>query len=264
MAEQQRAEESKASHGPRQQEILRLVERRGFVAIEDLAHTFSITPQTIRRDINTLCDEGLLRRYHGGAGLPSTVENVAYSARRVLNQEGKRSIGALLAEHIPDQASMFITLGTTAEEAARALTQHNGLRVITNNINVAATMGVHTNIDVMLTGGHVRSRDIGITGETTIDVIEQFKVDYAVFSISGIALDGTLLEYDYPEVRVLRAIAANARKRFLLADYSKIGRNALIRFGGLTDMDALFTDRPPPPELTELLRDSDTALHVAE
>jgi DeoR family transcriptional regulator, glycerol-3-phosphate regulon repressor len=65
---------------PRQQEILQRVRQTGFVSIDDLVAHFQVTPQTIRRDINTLCDLGLLRRFHGGAGVPSSVENIAYPA----------------------------------------------------------------------------------------------------------------------------------------------------------------------------------------
>src|SRR3546814_7076859 len=77
---------------------------------------FDVTPQTIRRDINELCDLGLLRRYHGGAGLPSSVENLAYQTRQVLHQEEKARIARVLAAEIPDNASLFINIGTTTEQ----------------------------------------------------------------------------------------------------------------------------------------------------
>src|SRR3546814_9445243 len=97
----------------RQEEIIALVRERGFVSIEALADHFDVTPQTIRRDINQLCDLGLLRRYHGGAGLPSSVENLAYQTRPVLHQEEKARIARVLAAKIPDNASLFINIGTT-------------------------------------------------------------------------------------------------------------------------------------------------------
>ena len=99
--------------------IIALVRERGFVAIEALAEHFSVTPQTIRRDINQLCDLGLLRRYHGGAGLASSVENLAYQTRQVLHQEEKARIARVLAAEIPDNASLFINIGTTTEEVAK-------------------------------------------------------------------------------------------------------------------------------------------------
>ncbi len=248
--------------GPRQAQILERVERNGFASIDELARAFAVTPQTVRRDINLLCQSGLLRRYHGGAGLPSTVENVAYNARRILNLEEKRRIAELVASHIPDQASLFITLGTTTEEAARALRDHNGLRIITNNINVAAMLRENPSCEVMITGGVVRTRDAGVTGEATIDFIRQFRVDYALMGISSIEWDGTLYEFDYREVRVLRAIMANSRKTFLLADHSKIGRNALVRLGNVSEVDALFTDRPPPESLRAALNEGAATLYV--
>ena len=148
----------------RQERILDLTRRHGFVAIEDLARRFSVTTQTIRRDINRLCAQGALRRYHGGAGLPSSVENLAYSARQVLCLEEKRRIAALVARHVPDRASLFINIGTTNEEVARALMTHKGLHVITNNLNVAGILSGNPDFEVIVAGGVVRARDRGIVG----------------------------------------------------------------------------------------------------
>lgn len=255
---------SELDASPRQRDILERVREQGFVAIEALARVFDVTPQTVRRDINMLCRQGLLRRYHGGAGLPSSVENVAYSTRRVLNLEGKRRIAELVARHVPDQASLFLTLGTTTEEAARALREHEGLRVITNNLQVAAMLSGNSSFEVMVAGGVVRSRDAGITGEAAIDFFQNFKVDIALMGISSIELDGTLFDFDFREVRVLRTIMANARKVWLLADHSKYGRNALVRVGAIGEVDALFTDREPPEPLARLLEEANTAVYVAQ
>ncbi|MGH6880123.1 MAG: DeoR family transcriptional regulator, partial [Hypericibacter sp.] len=76
----------------RQEQILALVHQRGFVSIEAMAEHFSVTPQTIRRDVNRLCAKSLLRRYHGGAGLPSGIENAAYQARQVMQLAEKKRI----------------------------------------------------------------------------------------------------------------------------------------------------------------------------
>src|SRR3546814_18855338 len=99
-----------------------------------------------------LCDLGLLRRYHGGAGLPSSVENLAYQTRQVLHQEEKARIARVLAAEIPDNASLFINIGTTTEQVANALVDHKGLRVITNNLNVANILGGKPDFEVIVTG----------------------------------------------------------------------------------------------------------------
>ena len=143
----------------RQQELLEWVQRDGFVTVDDLAAHFDVTPQTIRRDVNWLADMNLLRRYHGGASLPTRSENVSYTARQRMFHDEKRRIAALVATHIPDQASLFINLGTTTEEVARALNRHRGLRVITNNLNVASMMSGYPDCEALVTGGIVRPWD---------------------------------------------------------------------------------------------------------
>jgi DeoR family glycerol-3-phosphate regulon repressor len=248
----------------RQERILERVRRHGFVTIEDLAAEFAVTPQTIRRDINYLSRQDLLRRYHGGAGMASTVENVAYQTRQILCHEEKRRIAALLARHIPDGASLFINIGTTTEEVARALTGHENLKIITNNLNVAAMMSPNAGFEVTIAGGVVRSRDGGIIGEATVDFVRQFKVDYGIIGISGIDGDGSLLDFDYREVRVARAIIENARRVCLVVDHTKFGRSAMARLANIGEVDAIYTDRPPPEPICKILADNKVDLYVAD
>jgi DeoR family transcriptional regulator, glycerol-3-phosphate regulon repressor len=247
----------------RQQDLLSWVQRDGFASVEALAAHFGVTHQTIRRDINQLADLKLIRRYHGGAGLPSSIENMAYAARQVLFHEEKRRIAELVAQHIPNSASLFINIGTTTEEVAKALSHHHHLRVITNNLNVANVMSGYPDCEVIIAAGVVRTRDKGITGEATIDFIRQFKVDFGVIGISGIEADGTLRDFDYHEVRVAEAIIGQSRKVYLVADHSKFGRAALVRLGHLSQVHALFTDQPPPGSMASVLAEANTLVHVA-
>lgn len=247
----------------RQHDLLGWVAREGFASVEALANHFAVTHQTIRRDINRLADQKMIRRYHGGAGVLSSVENVAYSARLVLLHEEKRRIAKLVAQHIPNNASLIINIGTTTEEVAKALARHRGLRVITNNLNVAAAMCGNPECEVIIAGGVVRLRDRGITGEATIDFIRQFKVDYGIIGISGIEEDGTLRDFDYREVRVAEAIVAQSRQVFLVADHSKFGRPSLVRLGHLSQVRALFTDQPIPANMAGVFADARTEVHVA-
>ena len=255
--------DSSKLHNQRQREILELVQSHGFVSSDELARTFHVTPQTVRRDINQLCEEGLLRRYHGGAGLPSTVENIAYSTRQVICLDEKIRIAKMVASHIPDQSSLFINIGTTTEEVAKALRDHRGLRIITNNLNVAAILSQNDSFEIIVAGGVVRHRDRGITGETTIEFIEKFKVDFGIIGISGIDEDGSLLDFDYNEVRVAHAIIANSHKVFLATDSTKFGRKPMVRLGQLSQIDALFTDKKPPDEILRILTDANVELHIA-
>src|SRR5690606_18351929 len=135
-------------------------------------------------------EAGLLARFHGGVRLPdSTIENIAHHQRENLHAEGKRYIAEAVARAVPNDCSLLINIGTTTEAIAKALMQHRGLRVITNNINVAAILSRNQHSEVIVAGGVVRPRDQGIVGEATVDFIHQFKVDIALIGISGIEAD---------------------------------------------------------------------------
>jgi DeoR family glycerol-3-phosphate regulon repressor len=248
----------------RQRRILELVPRQGFVSIESLSKHFRVSAQTIRRDINELCDRALLQRFHGGAGLTSSVENIAYDSRQILCLEEKARIAHLIASDIPDNASLFIDIGTTSEEVAKALRDHSGLRVITNNFNVAAILSGNPGREVIITGGLVRPADLGIVGEATEDFIDQFKVDFGIITVSSIDADGTLLEYDYREVRAAQRIIKNSRRVVLAADHTKFSRSAMVRLGDLSSVDDLYTDQEPPENITKILEQFDVSLHIAE
>lgn len=252
------------SQQSRHERILELVNRQGFVTTEELTQAFGMTPQTLRRDLNTLHEQGLLRRHHGGAGaVASSTANTAYQQRRVQQAEEKQRIAAAVADHVPDHASLFINIGTTNDAIAQALLARRGLKVITNNLHVANTLGPREDFEVIIAGGQVRPSDGGIIGEATLDLVNQFKVDIAVIGISGIDEDGTLLDFDYHEVRVSQAMCANARQVFLAADHTKFGRKAMIRMGNLAQVHTLFTDARPPEPVVELLARGRQRLAIA-
>lgn len=252
-----------ASVKTRHNQIVDLVREQGFIPIATLADQFHVTPQTIRRDINTLSRQGLIQRHHGGAGPVYSTENVDYTDRKIMCLREKQVIAKLVAQHIPPRSSLFINMGTTNEEVAKALTLHDRLRVITNNLNVAKILSGNSGIEVIVAGGLVRPKDGGIVGESAIDFIRQFKVDYGIIGISGVDMDGTLLDFDYREVTAARSIMDNSRKVFLVTDHTKFGRNAMVRLGSITEVDAMFTNEQPPMELVEVMKHHDVALHVA-
>lgn len=247
----------------RQHEILNLARQTGRVTVDELAVRFDVTPQTIRKDLNDLCDQRLLTRTHGGALLSSGVENVAYEARRQLATVEKQRIGARAAALIPNDCSLFVNIGTTTEEVARSLVNHTGLLVITNNIHVATILMPSPKIDVIVAGGVVRRTDGGIVGEAAVDFIGQFKVDYAVIGVSAIDDDGALLDFDYREVRAAQAIIANARQVILVSDAMKFTRSAPVRIGHISQIDTFVTDQAPPDAIVDICRHNGVALEVA-
>jgi DeoR family glycerol-3-phosphate regulon repressor len=241
----------------RQNEIIALLRENGRVAVEDLVTLFEVSPQTIRRDLNEMSEARLITRVHGGAIVASGVQNLAYDARKLVARPHKRLIGEAAARLIADNSSLFINIGTTTEEVARALAPRAELLVITNNLHVATELHRNRSINVIITGGSIRSSDGGITGATAVDLVRQFRVDTAVIGISAIDEEGTLLDFDIREVHVSRAIIGNARRVILVTDSSKFFRSAPARIATLADIDILVTDRLPSPAVAELCRAHD-------
>lgn len=232
--------------------------------VEELAERLGVTLQTVRRDVQRLADEGLLTRFHGGVQMStSTIENIAHQQRESLNAAGKARIARALAAAVPNDCSLILNIGTTTEAIARALMQHTGLRVITNNLNVASILSANPRIEVIVVGGVVRNRDRGIVGEAAMHFIRQFKVDIAIIGISGIETDGTLRDYDFREVKVSQTIMAHAREVWLAADISKFNRPAMVEVAKLSQIDRLFTDEAPPEPFGPLLAEAQVRCDVA-
>ncbi len=248
----------------RQIDIIELAKSEGKVSVDDLATRFSVTAQTIRKDLNDLCEARALTRIHGGAIFPSSTENVKYEARRSIAATEKQAIGRAAAGLIPHKSSLFINIGTTTEAVGEALVDHQELMVITNNINVANRLRIFPGIEVVIAGGVVRGTDGGIVGEAAVDFIRQFKVDYAVIGVSAIDKDGALLDYDFREVKVAQAIIANARHVILVSDSSKFDRTAPVRIGHLSQVHTFITDHCPLPSVKAICKENDVRLIETE
>jgi DeoR family glycerol-3-phosphate regulon repressor len=232
--------------------ILELAHKKGQVKVDSLSEHFGVTPQTIRKDLNELCARRLLHRVHGGAVIRSGVVNYGYEARREIAEEEKRHIGLAAAALIPNDCSLFINIGTTTESVARALSGHSGLLVISNNIHVANMLYQHSGIEVVLTGGLVRKTDGGLVGQITTETFGRFKVDYAVIGASAIDPDGTLLDFDFREVKAAQAIIENSRHRILVADNMKYERAAPVRICHISQMQTFVTNQPPVEDIARI------------
>lgn len=247
----------------RQAHILEIVRSEGFASIEHLASRFDVTQQTIRRLVNALCDQGLLRRIHGGVGLPVQNQNLAYGSRQGLNADAKRRIAQATARLIPDGASLMIGLGTTPEYVAQALSHRQDLRVITNSLNVAAAFAQNPDVEISIAGGTLRPLDRDIVGEAAANFFAGFRADYGIFGVGGVDQDGSLLDFHVSEVQARQSIAANSRTAVLVADITKFGRNATVRGGHLDDCHHLVIDGPLPETFAPTAGKYSGRIHMA-
>ena len=238
----------------RQQEIVELIKSSGFETVERLADQFGVTPQTIRRDINVLCDANFLRRRHGGAelsGIPAV--NLPYDSRRIRNLDAKLAIGAEVAKLVPNRASVSFGIGTTPEFVARSLVYHEDLTVVTNNVNVAVALSVNPSNRIIMPGGVMRLPDLDFLGSEVDEMFRSYRVDFGIFGVGGIEPDGTLVDFDRAEVMARTAIVENCRQSVLVADASKFGRPAPASGGMLADADILVLDALPKTGLSPLI-----------
>ena len=245
----------------RHQQIIDLVTQTGYISTEELVNVFNVTSQTIRRDLNELAEQGLIRRHHGGAASPSSIENSDYQERKYFFSKEKQAIAQRVASLIKNGSSLFIDIGSTPEAVAHALLQHQNLRIVTNNLNAAHILMEKSDFDITIAGGNLRD-DGGIIGEATVDFLSQFRLDYGILGISAIDEDGTLLDYDFHEVQVKRVLINSSRKVLLPVDHSKFNRHAIVRLGSIGDLDVLLTDLQPSEKIMQLLQQNNVQLEI--
>ena len=232
----------------RKPEIIAIARREGKVTVDGLVEHFGVTPQTIRRDLTELADTGELERVHGGAILPSTTVNIAYNERRILNQPSKVDIARACAQRIPNDCAIFLNIGTTTEAVATELLNHEGLLVVTNNINIAAILSANDQIEVIVTGGQLRRSDGGLVGSLAKTTIEQFQFDYSIIGCSALRENGDLMDFDMQEVSVSKAIIRHSDHVILVADSSKFDRKAPAFVAPIGSISTFVTDANLPQE----------------
>ncbi|MEJ8472950.1 DeoR/GlpR family DNA-binding transcription regulator [Roseibium algae] len=247
----------------RQAEIADLVQKTGFASVDELADRFEVTTQTIRRDVNGLCELGVLRRTHGGVEPPAPAGNIHYSTRQILNLARKKRIADVVAGSIQNASSLAFSIGTTPEIVMQALIGHEGLCIFTNNLNVAFTASINSSFQVTIAGGRLRHGDRDILGTAAQDFFANYKVDIGIFGVAGVDEDGTLLDFHEEEVAARQSILANCRQSFLVLDHTKFSRTAHVRGGHISDVSHVCTDRPMPAAIEALLVGAKTNVIVA-
>jgi DeoR family glycerol-3-phosphate regulon repressor len=244
----------------RQAQIAEIIRQEDSVKVEELAQRFLVTTQTIRRDINRLCDRGIAQRQHGGARRIGVFGNVAYACRQILNADAKLRIAEEVARHVPDGASLSFSIGTTPEIVSRSLLSHQQLRIFTNNLNIAMRVCENPSFEVTVAGGRLRNGDRDVLGAGVETLFSAYKVDIGVYGVAGVDEDGTLLDFYEEEVRARQIIRANSRASFLVLDHTKFGRAAHVRGGHIGEADKIFCDRTPSGNILDQIRQSGAEL----
>ncbi|MDD7834606.1 MULTISPECIES: DeoR/GlpR family DNA-binding transcription regulator [Paenarthrobacter] len=258
----------------RQQLISALVAERGRVSVTDLADRFSITTETIRRDLAALEVSGNLRRVHGGA-VPSdrlSTREESILERAVQRQAEKLRIASAALALIPEPTtgSILLDAGSTTETLAELLAQRTPsansteeLVVITHAIPIAGKLSSTQGVALQILGGRVRGLTQAAVGQSTVEAAYRLRPDIAFVGTNGIHPVFGLSTPDPEEAAVKAAFVKSARRVVALADSSKLDAETLVQFATLKDVDTLITDQQPSAELSAALADAGVDVVVA-
>ncbi|MBT9385296.1 DeoR/GlpR family DNA-binding transcription regulator [Pseudooceanicola sp. CBS1P-1] len=232
----------------RQAQILARLGKDGKVAANDLASEFSVSRETVRRDLMDMEKSGLLRRVHGGA-VPSLAPEPepAFAMRQEQFASQKEAIGQTACALIPTGSTCFIDAGTTTSAFAHALAARGRIRVITNSLEIARIMVTGEDCDTLLLGGAPHADVPATYGEMTLAEIDRFRADFAVISPVAVDRNRGVTDYELHEAEVARKMIRNSHACMVLCHSAKLNTESRVSICRLDEVDLLVTDAQAEP-----------------
>lgn len=226
------------------------------VFVSELAVSFNVTEETIRRDLEKIEQEGFCTRIYGGAFLSShTNEEISYKKRNTLNQKEKQYIARRVSHLIKDGDSLVVDSSSTGLAAIHEFyRQKKNLTILTNSIE-ALRLGSTDNQQIISTGGSLRPFSYSLVGSEAIDTLKKYNVDTAILGCKGIALEKGITESNSFETDVKKVMIKQANKIIIVADHDKFDQIALLNLLPLEKVDYLVTDRKPADEWLDFTRE---------
>ncbi len=250
--------------GERQRRIIAELKANPTVRISALAEEFSVSTETVRRDIDELSGRGLVSRTYGGAAATSMSREPAVQARgdiMVAERERIARHAAALIE--PGEVLMVDAGSTTARFARRLAVEGTEATVITNSLSVASALAAAAALQVIFCPGHYVGHEHAVYGAATADYLAHFHANRAVIGASGLTAEGAT-EAHPAASWVKRAMLARAEHRVLLLDHGKFDQRFLEVVCPLDHLDALVTDKAPPAALAKAIRQAGVAIQLAK
>jgi DeoR/GlpR family transcriptional regulator of sugar metabolism len=246
----------------RRQRVLDLVGRQGFVSLADLAKEIHVSESTIRRDLDYWDQQGLVKRTHGGAMSVADGSALPALEERATSQvEEKRAIARAAAARIQDGDAILLDGGTTTLEVARLLVGRP-LQIVTNSLPIANLFASSRETDLVILGGFIYPKTGVALGPLTVRMMEEVHVHQTILSVGGITAKG-LFNSNLLLVETERRMMRCADEVVVVADHTKIGRQALAFLCDLATVDTLIVDRRLTPAQRELIDGADARLVLA-
>jgi len=247
----------------RRDKILALIREKKSVSAKLIASEFYISEATVRRDLNTLEQEGLIRRTHGGALLAEGRDkDMPLSFRENDNIREKRDIAEKALTLIHDDDVIMMDSSTTALILARRLHIFRGLTVITNGIRTANALSAHHGLKVICTGGYIRENSFSMVGQHACESIARYNADLFLFSCCGFSTTQGITESTDEEALIKQKMFACSAKRVLLCDSTKFDKVFLSKTCRADELDTIVFNAPPPPAIEKDLREAKVGIVV--
>ncbi|MGZ9586020.1 DeoR/GlpR family DNA-binding transcription regulator [Paenibacillus marinisediminis] len=247
----------------RREKILKLLQQEHRVFVKDLAEKFQISIDSIRRDLNIMEEQGLLKKTHGGA-IPAA--NVRSAPRPPSERYGDSSpqadaIAKAAVSYIHKHDTVFIGSSSTHYALLKHLPDKMPLTIMTNCMHVAEALREHEWIDTYLIGGRVKPSG-NITDALASEFIRQFNIDLCFITGGGVSEQG--ISVATPEVAAFgRTVSSVSRRRIGLATHQVIGVNGFTRSGSIQELDLLITDEDADPDAIERIKAAGVSVIVA-
>ncbi len=224
--------------------------RKGSVDGDDLAALLGASRATIRRDLDAMQKTGRLRRIHGGATSVDSRDELPFQSKLAACLPEKRAIGYMTASLIRDGWVIGCTGGTTVTQVIRALREKR-VTVVTNAINLAMDLAAADSLEVIVTGGVLRTRSYELVGHIADRTIRDFHLDVAVIGVDGLDFTNGLSTFTIAEAHAAALYIDHAREVWVVTDHTKIGRTAPALIAPLSRVNRVITDAGLPRELSE-------------
>lgn len=243
--------------------IINRLEDKGVVSVSDLVKEFNVSDMTIRRDLDLLENQGLLKRIHGGAvSHRGRSYEPPFMLRTSENLEKKQLIGQVAASLVNNGDSITLDVGTTTLEIARNLTTKRDLTVITPSLPIASELINHLGIRLVLTGGILRPGELSMTGHLAERVFSEIYVDKLFLGAGAVDFVAGISEFNIEDTLVKRAMVKTAKKIILVCDSSKFNQVAFASIMPLSAVHTIVTDIDLDPVLASQIQAAGIELYL--
>lgn len=250
----------------RRDQILELLKRNGKLSIQEIMEATGCSEATARRDLDALEKTGAVIRTIGGAvydGTHGQTGEMSFADKRFSFLREKERIAETAAALVKEGDVVCLTGGTTTYCIARALKRLRGITVVTNAVNIAAELADAEGIQVVVTGGVMRSKSYELIGPLAESVIGKINISKMFLGIDGVSPEHGFTMHSELEARIAQQFIARSREVYAVFDHTKLQKSALFTIIPLEKAAGIITDRQPEPEFERICQEKELAVYYA-